>query len=139
MFFADFPRGMVIVARFEGRIMSTPRLVRVNELLKREIAEDIHRIFAMSDFDTGSVTVVRVDCAPNLRDAGVFISIFGHEEERDRMIAFLNRHRQDITKKMCRRVKLKYTPRLHFKLDESIIDKDFVTRFDHLRKIIKIY
>ena len=32
----------------------------------------------------------------------------------------MNRHRQDITKKMCRRVKLKYTPRLHFKLDESI-------------------
>ncbi|MCF7848609.1 MAG: 30S ribosome-binding factor RbfA [Kiritimatiellales bacterium] len=100
--------------------MSISRLVRVNELLKREIAEDIHRIFAMSNFDTAALMVVRVDCAPNLRDAAVFVSIFGHEEERDRMISFLNRHRQEITKKMCQRVKLKYTPRLHFKLDGSV-------------------
>jgi len=106
--------------------MSTPRLIRVNELLKREIAEDIHRIFALSDFDTSSVTVVRVECAANLRDATVYVSIFGHKDERDQMIEFLNRHRQDIIKRMCRRVTLKYTPRLHFKLDESIETGDHI-------------
>lgn len=100
--------------------MGTPRLVRVNELLKREIAEDIHRNFSQSDFDCGSLTVTRVECAPDLRDANVYISIFGHEDERDRMIAYLNRHRQEIIRLMIKRVKLKYTPRLHFVLDESI-------------------
>ena len=104
--------------------MGTPRLVRVNELLKREIAEDIHRNFSLSDFDCAAVTVTRVECAADLRDATVHISIFGHENERDRMITYLNRHRQEIIRLMIKRVKLKYTPRLHFVLDESIEDGD---------------
>ncbi len=106
--------------------MGIPRLVRVNELLKREIAEDIQRNFAMSDFDSGAVTVTRVECAPDLRDANVFISIFGHEDERDGMISYLNRHRQEIVRMMIKRVKLKYTPRLHFILDESIEEGDHI-------------
>ena len=100
--------------------MGTPRLVRVNELLKREIAEDVHRNFSLSDFDIAAVTITRVECAPDLRDANVFVSIFGHEEDRGRMIAHLNRHRQEVIRMMVKRVKLKYTPRLHFVLDESI-------------------
>ena len=100
--------------------MGTPRLVRVNELLKREIAEDIHRNFSLSDFDCGSITVTRVECASDLRDANVHVSIFGHENERQRMISYLNRHRQEIIRLMIKRVKLKYTPRLHFVLDETI-------------------
>lgn len=104
--------------------MGVPRLLRVNELLKREIAEDLHRQFAMSDFDTASVTVTRVECTPDLRDANVFVSIFQHEEDRDRMIAFLNRHRQEIIRLLVRRVKLKYTPRLHFVLDSSLEEGD---------------
>jgi ribosome-binding factor A len=106
--------------------MGTPRLVRVNELLKREIAEDIQRNFSLSDFDSGSITVTRVECAADLRDANVYISIFGHEGERDRMIAYLNRHRQEVIRLMIKRVKLKYTPRLHFILDESLEEGDRV-------------
>ena len=100
--------------------MGTPRLVRVNELLKREIAEDIQRIYAMSDFDSAALTVTRVECASDLRDANVHVSIFGHEGDRHAMIGYLNRHRQEIVRMMIKRVKLKYTPRLHFVLDESI-------------------
>ena len=104
--------------------MGIPRLVRVNELLKREIAEDIHRNYSLSDFDCASITVTRVECAADLRDATVYISIFGHEDERDRMISYLNRHRQEIIRLMIKRVKLKYTPRLQFVLDESLEDGD---------------
>ncbi|MDF7801025.1 30S ribosome-binding factor RbfA [Pontiellaceae bacterium B1224] len=100
--------------------MGTPRLVRVNELLKREIAEDLYRNFSGSDFDSAAITVTRVECAPDLRDANVFISIFGHEDNREGMIDYLNRHRQEIIRLMVKRVKLKYTPRLHFVLDESL-------------------
>ncbi len=100
--------------------MGTPRLVRVNELLKREIAEDIHRNFSGSCLNTAAITVTRVECATDLRDANVFISIFGLEDERAGMIAYLNRHRQEVIRMMIKRVKLKYTPRLHFVLDESL-------------------
>ncbi|WP_168441953.1 30S ribosome-binding factor RbfA [Pontiella desulfatans] len=98
----------------------------MNELLKREIAEDLYRNFAGSDFDAAAITVTRVECAPDLRDANVFVSIFGHEDNRDGMISYLNRHRQEIIRLMVKRVKLKYTPRLHFVHDESLEGGDHI-------------
>jgi ribosome-binding factor A len=106
--------------------MSSARIIRVNELLKREIATDIPRLFANSNFDTGAVTVTAVETAPDLHDANVYISIFGHEEGRLRMIRFLNAHRKEIQARMSKNVILKYTPRLHFRLDESIESGDRV-------------
>lgn len=100
--------------------MATSRMVRVNELLKREIAEDLHRNFSGTDFDAAALTVTRVECAPDLRDANVYISIFGHKHDRHNMIHTLNRRRQEIIRMMIKRVKLKYTPRLQFHLDESL-------------------
>jgi len=106
--------------------MPNSRIIRINELLKREIAEDIHRIFANTDFDTAAITVTRVETAPNLRDAGVYISIFGHEETREEMIRFLNRHRKEVQARMSKHVIIKYTPRLHFKLDTSLETGDHI-------------
>lgn len=106
--------------------MSSARIIRVNELLKREIATDIPRLFAGSGFDTGAVTVTAVKTAPDLHDATVLVSIFGHENERRRMIHFLNSHRKEIQARMSKHVILKYTPRLHFKLDDSIESGDRV-------------
>ena len=104
--------------------MATSRMVRVNELLKREIAEDLHRNFSGTDFDAAALTVTRVECAPDLRDANVYISIFGHQYDRHDMIRTLNRRRQEIVRMMIKRVKLKYTPRLQFHLDESLEEGD---------------
>ena len=106
--------------------MSSARIIRVNELLKREIAVDIPRLFANSNFDTGAITVTRVQTAPDLHDATVYVSIFGHEEGRAKMIHFLNAHRKDVQARMSKNVILKYTPRLHFKLDSSIENGDRV-------------
>lgn len=106
--------------------MSSARIIRVNELLKREIAVDIPRLFANSNFDTGAITVTGVETAPDLHDATVYVSIFGHEEDRLKMIRFLNSHRKDIQARMSKNVILKYTPRLHFKLDTSIESGDRV-------------
>ena len=44
--------------------MALSRMVRVNELLKREIAEDLYRNFYDADFDTTALTVTRVECDP---------------------------------------------------------------------------
>ena len=104
--------------------MATSRMVRVNELLKREIAEDLHRNFSGTDFDAAALTVTRVECAPDLRDANVYVSIFGHQYDRHEMIHTLNRRRQEIIRMMIKRVKLKYTPRLQFHLDESLEEGD---------------
>ena len=107
-------------------MQNSARIIRVNELLKREIAVDVVRLFVNSNFDTAAITVTGVETAPDLHDATVYISIFGHEADRDRMIRFLNSHRKEIQHRMSRNVILKYTPRLHFKLDSSIETGDRV-------------
>lgn len=106
--------------------MASGRIIRVNELLKREIASDILRLFATDRFDTGAITVTRVETTSDLREAKVYISIFDHEEERVDMIRFLNKHRKEIQARMSQNVILKYTPRLYFKLDTSIEGGDRV-------------
>jgi len=111
--------------------MGTSRMVRVNELLKREIAEDLHRNFSGTDFDAAAITVTRVECAPDLRDANVYISIFGHQYDKHDMIRTLNRRRQEVVRLMVKRVKLKYTPRLHFHLDESLAEGDNILTILH--------
>lgn len=110
----------------EKLVMPSGRIIRVNELLKREIANDILRLFSSIQFDTGSITVTRVETAPDLRDANVYISIFGHEEDRQQMIRFLNRKRKDVQTQLSKNVKIKYTPRLHFKHDSSLEEGDRV-------------
>lgn len=42
------------------------------------------------------------------------------------MIRFLNAHRKEVQERMSKHVILKYTPRLHFKLDDSIESGDRV-------------
>ncbi|MDK2858194.1 MAG: ribosome-binding factor [Verrucomicrobiota bacterium] len=106
--------------------MSSARIIRVNELLKREIAVDIPRLFANGEFDTGAITVTRVETAADLRDATVYVSIFGHEEARSQMVRFLNVHRKEVQARMSKHVILKYTPRLYFKFDDSIETGDRV-------------
>lgn len=102
------------------------RIIRVNELLKREIAVDIPRLFANTDFDTGAITVTRVETAHNLRNATVYVSVFGHEDEREEMIRFLNAHRKEVQARMSKHVIIKYTPKLYFKLDSSLETGDRV-------------
>lgn len=111
--------------------MGVPRMVRVNELLKREIAEDIQRHFHGSDIDTAALTVTRVECSPDLRDANVYVSIFGHEDEHAQFIQLLNRRRQEITRMVIKKVKLKYTPRLQFHLDGSLAQGDHILKLLH--------
>ena len=115
--------------------MSVSRMVRVNELLKREIADNLYRNFSNSNFDVSSVTVTRVECAPNLRDANVYISIFKKKNKRTEIVNKLNRRRQEITRLMVKNIKLKYTPRLHFHLDESIeVGDNILSILDELEK-----
>ncbi len=97
------------------------RILRVQELLKREISDVINRDFT---FDGALVTVNSVDVTPDLKQAHVFIGVVvgrkkgvaGEESVIDR----LNKRHGFIQKRMKGRVVLKYTPVLSFRLDKSV-------------------
>ena len=106
--------------------MKIDRLTRVNELLRREIGQTLFRVLGTSSFDLAAVTVTRVVTSSDLRSARVFVSIRGHEQERDRMLAHLQRLHGDIQGAVAKTVTLKYTPRIQFALDHSIEEGDHV-------------
>ena len=106
--------------------MSVKRLERVNALLRREIGEALYHVFAGENMDVGAITVTEVSCAPNLRNATVMVSIFGHENERASMLGRLSRKARELQAMINRDLTLKYTPRLSFKLDLSVEKGDHV-------------
>jgi len=93
------------------------RLERVNELIKRELGELITREVS---FQAALVTVQHVDITPDLKQAHVFVSVMGSEAEAKEAMSALHASRAVLQHLLSKRIILKYTPHLHFKLDESI-------------------
>lgn len=99
--------------------MPSLRLQRVRELLKRAIGEAIRQEVSVND--AGLVTVNDVDVAGDLKTATVFVSILGTADQQKRGAAVLEEHRLRIQDIMARSVVLKYTPKLRFVLDDSVV------------------
>ena len=103
--------------------MPGQRLARVNELLKREIAQTLFRVVP-EEADIGRVTITQVQTSPNLRKARVFVSVRGNQNDQDDWIRRLRRHRKEIQAVIGRNVVLKYNPQLMFILDHSVEEGD---------------
>lgn len=93
------------------------RLERVNEVIKRELSELVRRELT---FDAKLVTVQQVDITPDLKQAHVYIGVIGTEEQRHSAMALLHDKRKVLQSALSRRVILKYTPQLHFALDNTM-------------------
>ncbi len=93
------------------------RLERVNELLKRELGDLLSREIS---FEAALVTVQQVDVTPDLKHAHVFISVIGSDAQAKSAMAKLHESRPSLQHTLSKRVVLKFTPHLHFKLDDSI-------------------
>ena len=108
-------------------VASVDRLVRVNELLKRVLA-DLLETLGYNEEQGKIISVTRVDCASNLKTASVYVSILGakDEEEEARIVRRLIERKSEIQSLMSKEVILKYTPVLHFVLDHSVADGDRV-------------
>lgn len=91
------------------------RLLRVNELLKRELSVLIMRDLT---FEDALVTINQVDVTPDLKSAHVYVSILG--KGRKEAMKTLEENRVMLQADLSRHVVLKYTPHLVFHLDDSI-------------------
>ena len=92
------------------------RLLRVNELLKRELSALLVREMT---FENLLVTVNQVDVTPDLKSAHVYISVLGSEGRKD-VLPKLEANRAALQADLSKHVVLKYTPHLVFHLDDSI-------------------
>ena len=104
------------------------RITRVNELLFRELGTVL--TVELGQELPYMVTVTGVECSPNLHDATVYVSVYGTQEKRGKMIRdalkLLEKRRAAIQAAVARKVILKYTPVLHFRNDDTAEKADRV-------------
>ena len=113
--------------------MNNLRHERVRELLKREIGEAVRREFHVNE--CGLISVNDVDVAGDLKSATVFVSILGNPDQQKRGFQMLNDHRIRIQGLVARAIVLKYTPKLKFAFDDSIVRGNRVLQIiDELEK-----
>jgi ribosome-binding factor A len=98
--------------------MGKHRLERVNELIQRELGDIINREVHFPD---ALLTIHQVDVTPDLKHAHVYVSFIGTEKASKTSISKLAGARSHLQYLLSKRVILKYTPQIHFKLDESVV------------------
>ena len=115
-------------------VASVDRIVRINELLKRVLA-DLVETLALNEENGCIISITRVDCASNLKSAQVYVSILGAKDDEAELhvIRRLIDRKAEIQTLVSREVILKYTPVLQFILDKSVSEGDRV--LDLLRQM----
>ena len=106
--------------------MAVDRLERVNSLLKRVIAESMFSVMQGDTVQPGLITVLGVSCGKDLRDATVRVSVFGDDVLKETALQHLKHHARQFQQEINRQVKMKFTPRLTFQLDNSLEKGDEV-------------
>jgi len=106
--------------------MQNQRLIRINELLRQEVASTLFRELSDGEVNLAAVTVTRAAISANLRQAHIGVSVRGGDDEWRRTLRALHRRRPAIQAALHRHVTLKYTPVLIFERDETIAAGDRV-------------
>jgi ribosome-binding factor A len=102
----------------EKQKMPYQRKARVGDLIKREIAFIIQR--ELKDPGIGFVTITGVELSSDLKQARVYYSVLGDEDSKIRSASALKRAAGFIQNEIGARLRLKYTPGIHFCFDKSV-------------------
>jgi len=98
--------------------MSKIRIGRVGEQIKKEISHLIQ--YQLKDPRLGFVTITAVDLTGDLSQATIYVSIMGNEEQIKKSLLALEHSKGFLRTEIGKRIRLRQTPDLIFKLDESI-------------------
>jgi ribosome-binding factor A len=95
------------------------RTNRLNSLLKEVISDVIFKDVQDPDIH-GHITVTQVEITKDLRQAKVFVSVIGTDQEKASTVEALNRSAGYIGVNAAKQVVIRYFPTLTFKLDNSV-------------------
>lgn len=107
--------------------MAVPRIVRLNELIKRALSTIIEREFSHQTL--GWVTLSRVIVSKDLQHARVFFTVLGDDQAEQHALRTLRHAQAFIRTHLARAVRMRYTPALIFEIDEELKQ---ALRVDHL-------
>jgi ribosome-binding factor A len=106
------------------------RLSQRTDRLDSQIRAELMQIFQrdMADPRIGFATVTRVDTAPDLTLARVWVSVYGPEADAQTTIGALTDAAGWLRHRLGERLHIRKVPRLEFRADESIAGGDSVLR-----------
>jgi ribosome-binding factor A len=98
--------------------MQSRRTAKVAEAVREQVSTTI--LFGLKDPRVKNVTVTRVEVSPDLRSAKVYVSVMGDEKTQRLTLKGLESARGFLQAKLAERVQIRYTPILHFQLDQGV-------------------
>jgi len=111
--------------------MTGQRQKRVSGMLQLEISEILRT--KMKDPRLGFVTVTQVALSADLRNAKVYVSILGSDEEKSVSMHILEGATSFIQSELGSRIRLRYLPLVRFYLDTSLDYSEHINQiFDRL-------
>lgn len=95
----------------------SPRMRKVNELVREVVAE---AVVDLKDPRIGFLTITGAVTSPDLRHAVVYYSVLGTDEEKSDTADALAKATSRIQGVIGAETRLRYTPKLEFRVDTAI-------------------
>jgi ribosome-binding factor A len=102
------------------------RTDRLDSQIRAELMQILQR--EMNDPRLGFATVTRVDTAPDLTQARVWVSVYGPDQDQTKTLIALTDAAGWLRRRLGERLSIRHIPRLEFRADESIADGDRVLK-----------
>lgn len=104
--------------------MPSRRQERVNGRIVQEVSAALRNL---KDADLGFVTITRAEVSPDLKNARVYYSVLGDEEQAAKTQHALERAAGHIRREVAPALQIRYTPELRFLYDRRIETTDRIT------------
>lgn len=98
---------------------SFSRADKVRKALMKEIS-DIIRKDVKDARISGIVSVTDVEIKQDLSHAKVYVSVYGSEAEKEQTMIALEENKSVVRKEVGRRIRLRHTPEIEFRGDDSL-------------------
>jgi ribosome-binding factor A len=108
---------------------------RVGDLIRQEVASMIIH-GEIKDYRIGLVSITQVMMSPDLKDAKVYFSQMGSDQEKAKSREGLNSASGYVRRALAKRLSLKHIPTVRFFFDDTL---DYADHIDRVLKGIKEY
>ena len=113
--------------RIKRGIAVAHRIERVNSLIRQELSELLR--LQVKDPRLGEfIAVTEVDTSADMKHAKVFVSQYGNEVDRKKVISGLVSASGFFRSELSKSLKMRYVPELHFQWDDSIAHGDHISQ-----------
>ena len=112
--------------------MAKIRHGRVSEQIKKEISQLVQ--YELKDPRIGFITITGVEVTGDLSQALVYVSIMDKQDKEKETLMALEKSKGFLRTEIGKRIRLRHTPELFFKIDQSI---DYGNKIETLLRGLK--